>query len=237
VPENSPRCEEHGYRKKISFSLVIAVMAFVAAAQVNAQILTGPNPENRWIEYLYHANSSSPGANPSTLLNNGTAVGFTFTSTPDVSMFLTKHPAYKGTLLGDQTGQTASATFTVSGSTGGFNYYGQPGDCTTPASVRLYFETNNSKLGYSQYWWSNPSSQVLTNGEDLKVTAFLDPSQWSDWDGHHGNSDPAHIAAFNAAVKDIRQVGLSFGGGCFFANGVGETNGSTVFALSNYTIQ
>ena len=111
--------------------------------------------------------------------------------------------------------------------------------CGTPASVRLYFETTNNELGYSQYWWSNngaASSYVLAPGS-ATLTANLDPSKWSDWDGHLGNFDAAHIAAFNEAVADVQQIGLSFGGGCFFANGVGSPSGSANIALTNLVAQ
>jgi hypothetical protein len=39
--------------------------------------------------------------------------------------------------------------------------------------------------------------------------------------GHFGTYDATHTAAFAAAVADVQYIGLSFGGGCFFANGVG----------------
>ena len=76
------------------------------------------------------------------------------------------------------------------------------------------------------------SSYVLAQGS-ATLTARLDPSEWSDWDGHMGNSDTAHAAAFAEAVADVQQIGLSFGGGCFFANGVGTPNGSGSIALTN----
>ena len=34
-----------------------------------------------------------------------------------------------------------------------------------------------------------------------------------------------------------RLVGLSFGGGCFFENGVGTSSGSATFKLISYTIE
>jgi hypothetical protein len=43
-------------------------------------------------------------------------------------------------------------------------------------------------------------------------------------------------AAFNAAAANPDLVGLSFGGGCFFENGVGVTGGTATFKLTNFAI-
>jgi hypothetical protein len=34
----------------------------------------------------------------------------------------------------------------------------------------------------------------------------------------------------------VTAIGLSFGGGCFFENGVGTTDGSGTFTLNSYTV-
>ena len=44
------------------------------------------------------------------------------------------------------------------------------------------------------------------------------------------------MASFNAAASIITAVGLSFGGGCFFENGVGTTDGSGTFTLTSFTV-
>ena len=227
---------------KIRMLSAIAI-AFMLSTYAAAQIgfLIGPKPEKKWMELLYRANGAAPGAKPALLVNNGTAVGFTFPVGADASMFTTKHPAYNGQLLGNLTNKSAVvANIQVSGT--GFTYYGEgtpSNPCGTQASVRLYFETTNNELGYSQYWWSNngaTGSYVLAAGP-ATLTANLVPSEWSDWDGHMGNSDAAHIVAFNEAVADVQQIGLSFGGGCFFANGVGDPSGSANIALTNLVAQ
>jgi hypothetical protein len=225
-------------KKLVAFCFAIALMAMAFTIPSGAQsgFLIGPKPENKWIEYFYRANGVAPAPKPSTLVNGGTAVAFNFLPTPDTSGFQTKHPAYNGKLLGDLTGKTVSASGNVSGATGAFTYYGEgspSNPCGTPANVRLYFETNNNELGESQYWWSNPVSYPLANGP-FSLTANLNPATWSDRDGHLGTFDAAHMAAFAAAVSDVQQIGLSFGGGCFFANGVGTTDGSGTFTLTNF---
>ena len=224
--------------KRIIFSIVVLfITCFVAGEAANAQsFLIGPKAEKKWMEYFYRASGAAPAPKPSELMSGG-GIGFTFTRTPDVSGFSTKHPAYNGTLLGDLTAKTVSADMYVNSLGGVFTYYGQGtlgNPCGTPANVRLYFETNNNELGESQYWWSNPVSYPLATGP-ATLTASLIPANWSDRDGHLGTFNPAHTAAFNAAVADVQQIGLSFGGGCFFANGVGEASGNSTFTLTNFT--
>jgi len=215
------------------FAVALAALFLsTTPTQAVSSFLIGPKPEKKWMEYFYRANGVAPAPKPSTIANGGTAVSFDFPNTPDVAGLNTKHPAYNGSLLGDLTGKTVSATYDISGVTGSFIFYGACG--ITPANVRLYFETNNNDLGESQYWWSNPESRTLANGPDTLMASLI-PSNWSDRDGHKGTFDGAHMAAFAASVSDVQQIGVSFGGGCFFANGVGTSDGSGTFKLTNFT--
>jgi hypothetical protein len=56
-----------------------------------------------------------------------------------------------------------------------------------------------------------------------------DPSQWSDWHGQKGDSSSGVTAAFDSAISKVSEIGLSFGGGCFFENGVSITSGTATF--------
>jgi hypothetical protein len=74
---------------------------------------------------------------------------------------------------------------------------------------------------------------TLTGNGSMSLQALLsDPSQWSDWNGQNGLSVPV---AFNAAVAKVNQIGVSFGGGCFFENGVTTSNGTGTFALTAFS--
>ncbi|MDX6384390.1 MAG: hypothetical protein QOK48_1963 [Blastocatellia bacterium] len=190
----------------------------------------------KWKVVDYNRIQTHPARTPNKISGG---IAFDFLNTPDTALLGTSHPSYKGDLLGDMTGKTVSARVGVSGATAQFTYYGTCG--TRPANVRLYFETNTSgKFEETDYWWSNPMSYDL---EDLKASDqtllanFFDPNQWSDFYGHLG-SDPAYTAAFNNAVKDVQFVGVSFGGGCFFENGVGVQpgTGSASFRLMDFTV-
>jgi hypothetical protein len=50
------------------------------------------------------------------------------------------------------------------------------------------------------------------------ITANMaNPGEWSDWNGQSGTTV---TAAFETAISHVQQIGLSFGGDCFFETGV-----------------
>lgn len=217
---------------RLVFAVVMSSMLAIALPVLAQTFLIGPKPENKWMQYFYRANGVAPAPKPSTLVTGG--IGFQFLDTPDTALFMTGHPVYNGTLLGDLTGKTVSASIVISATGGTFIYYGTCGN--TPANVRLYFSTNNNELGESQYWWSNPVSYTLADGGSTVLSTSLSAATWSDRDGHLGTYDSAHTTSFAAAVADVQHIGLSFGGGCFFANGVGYTGGTASFALTEFIV-
>jgi hypothetical protein len=168
-------------------------------------------------------------------------IGFDFLDAPDTALLATSHPSYKGDLLGDMTGESLSTTVGVTVTPfSQFTYFGEPDACGRPANVRFYFQTNTSgKFEETDYWWSNPVSvdlETLKAGDVPLSVDISDPTKWSDYFGHFG-SEPAYTAAFTDAVKDVQLIGLSFGGGCFFENGVGiqPGTGSGYFRLMDFT--
>jgi hypothetical protein len=173
-----------------------------------------------------------------------------FTSLPNTALLITGQKAKYGSLLGDRSGATSiSTTVTLSGVTGLFKYYGEP-SCGAPAqdggptaNFRFYFQTSNAGgFDETHYWWSNPVSRPLI-GPKLPETMTLENpfgsasgAFWSDYFGHSG-ADPSYKAGFEKAISNITDIGVSFGGGCFFENGVGETNGSATFTLNAFNVQ
>lgn len=158
-----------------------------------------------------------------------------FTNQSNTALLVTTHGASKGDTLGNLTGRTISASYEISGVTSGasFTYYGQPDACGAPASARLFFQTDNGGgFAFTHYWWSNPASQVLANGPGT-LTVNLNPALWSDWNGQSGTTESA---GFADAVANVTVIGFSFGGGCFFENGVGTTDGSGTFTLDSFTV-
>lgn len=144
-----------------------------------------------------------------------------------------------GTLTGDLTGKTITASFSISGATSPFNYGGEPDGSGVAANVRLYWDsasiTKTKNLVATDFWWSNPVSATLANGT-LTLTTTVEPANWSDYFGAFGNQDQSTTSGFDAAASDVKDIGLSFGGGFFFANGVGTTDGSGTFTLTSFSV-
>lgn len=201
-----------------------------------AQAAPGNGAASGW-HLAYFQNTAPQPSSPSAPSAPGGIAQLSFTNAPNTSLLVTSQKAQFGSLLGNLSGKTVTATFTVSGATGAFTYYGEgtpSNPCGTPANARLYFETSNAGgFDETHYWWSNPASATLANGT-YTVTAKVDGSQWSDFYGHFGN-DPSYAAGFAAAASNVTQIGLSFGGGCFFENGVGTTDGSGSLTLNSYS--
>jgi hypothetical protein len=164
--------------------------------------------------------------------SDGPSIDF---SVPDKTRLLFN--SKDGDLLGGQSATTMTATFTVLGvsDSAAFTFSGTCG--STPATVRLAFESipPGTKFAYTNYWWADAStaSYVLANGT-VTITATVDPTlgQWSDW---NGQASADYTDAFTAAAGNMTAVGLSFGGGCFFENGVGTTDGSGTLTLTSFT--
>jgi hypothetical protein len=169
-------------------------------------------------------------------LDNGVAA-FNFTNQDNTALLATDHGASKGTLLGDLRGQSITVTFEISGATGGaFTYFGEgtpSNPCGTPANVRIYFQTSNAGgFDFTHFWWSDTAFALLGNGT-FSLTANVSPAGWSDWNGKQATDN---VDAFSDAASNVTLIGLSYGGGCFFENGVGTADGSGTFNLDSFTV-
>ena len=201
--------------KRFLVGLVVAAMAAIGFGGVSAFA----DPSMDW-QLASGSAQGSPGI-----------ATFNF-AVPDKTklLFNGKDPA----LVGDLSGTTMSATFTVQGVTGTFTYGGEPSCGGTTGNVRLYFESTppGSKFDFTNFWWADAAFSVLANGT-VTISAVVDPAgQWSDW---NGQPSAANVTAFTAAAENVTAVGVSFGGGCFFENGVGTTDGSGSFTLTNFS--
>ena len=206
-----------------TFALVLAAFPTTADAASSSG----------WKIYSYNAGG---GLSSKQATGDATSIArFEFLPTPDDALLAIKQPdGAHGTL----NGKTITATFAIEG-VATFTYYGDPDGCNTPPNTRLYFNTNGP-FAYTNFWWSNPASQTLiaTGPATVMFTvkANVEAAEWSDWNGQFGTVDDETTAAFEAAAADPDLVGLSFGGGCFFENGVGVRTGSATFRLISYTI-
>jgi hypothetical protein len=210
------------------FAIVAAVAATVVAT---APVAAGQSSD--WKVGYYTPSGRALSFSSAAALPNGVAT-FNFTNQPNTALLATTHG--NSSLLGDDRGMQVTATFDISGATA-FTYFGE-GDptvnpCVFPANTRLFFETSNAGgFAFTNFWWSDTAFAVLANGT-ATITANVSPVGWSDWNGQPAETN---ADAFNAAASNVTLIGLSFGGGCFFENGVGTVDGSGTFNLDSFTM-
>jgi hypothetical protein len=141
-------------------------------------------------------------------------------------------------LLGDLTGKTITATFTVTASSDAAFVYGDASCGPSNTYVRPYFVAAG-KFNTENYWWAvsgTNTSYTFLDGNASDTITLTVPLVPANWSGYNGASGTVDIAGFTAAVAKVGTIGLSFGGGCFFANGVGLSAGTASFLLTSYTI-
>jgi hypothetical protein len=192
-----------------------------------------------WTVYDYNpsdnaiAPRNSPNSSPATT-SDGETWDFSFKPSIYTALFTTTDPSLTGS---NASTKTLMDTITVNGDGGSFMTQHNGGDCSSnfPAAVRFYF-TSPSASGpstgtppagfYTQFWWSNPANLPLTTEDQVPTTIsanMLDSSEWSDWNGQNGATEPE---AFLEATQHVQSIGLSFGGECFFETGVTPTSNS-----------
>jgi hypothetical protein len=206
---------------------ITAVLALLVGATP-----TGANAAaSGWKIYSYNASGQALSSKQAPA-GTATMAEFDFLATPDDALLAMKA---SGSPESSIFGKTITATFTIVGA-GTFTYFGEgtvDNPCGTPANTRLYFNTANGPFAFTKFWWSNPAAAFLTAPGVVTVTAAVLPAFWSDWNGQNGTTDPD---AFASAAANPDLIGLSFGGGCFFENGVGVSPGSATFKLITYDV-
>lgn len=155
-------------------------------------------------------------------------------------------------ILGDLTGMGIVVTLQLDTSDNPLLFF--LADCTHGTGysfVRPYFTTTSTRYylrdvnaNSTNYWWADYAYAQLSTSNygyalpgTYTLTAPLIPSQWSDSLGHYA-SDTNYTAAFYYAVSHTAQIGLSFGGGCYFDVGIGvvATNGgSATLTIIDYS--
>lgn len=194
-----------------------------------------------WTVYDYNASGqeiaprNSPGSMPAS--TTGTTTTFNFLQDHYTALLTTTDKS----LTGDLSTTTLTDQIQLTGPATTFETQHGGGDCVgnTPAAVRFYFvspaasgpSTGTSPPGtggttgagfYTRFWWSNPVNLQLLTGDQgsMSITAnMFDPGEWSDWNGQSA-ATPAVTPAFMTAISHVQQIGLSFGGECFFETGV-----------------
>jgi hypothetical protein len=197
----------------LASGMLVALAAAPAMADASGWKVYNYNPSGRALAPV----------TPSSV--SGNAVTFDFSVGTYTALVATSDKS----LTGDLTGRTLTADVSWTGVTGTFQEQNGGGCTPDDQYVRLYFATPG--FAFTHFWWSNPVHVDLTGAAGGGTTSapLSDPSQWSDWNGQVGNSSPAVTAGFNDAIAKVSTVGVSFGGGCFFENGVTTSDGSGMF--------
>ena len=113
-----------------------------------------------------------------------------------------------------------------------FNYRLEASNtCSSPATVRAFLQRADDDLyAANGRFWSNPIATILAPG-NFTMAIKLHPDQWTNVEGQHDR------AGFEALLGKIGNVGLTFGGGCFFGHGVNVEGGSARFIMNSFAIQ
>ena len=166
------------------------------------------------------------------LPTNGNSVDFTQSGPPFLN-YLTK-------TVNGINGSALSINYTIT-TTGNpiFDYRTNTNNTCgagSPGTVRLFFQRKGDDFSgaglYQQYrYWSINGFQELNPGTNT-ITATLDPSQWSDVYGKKGSDFPDR---FQAAINNAENVGVTFGGGCFYGHGVKVTGGTATFTVNSFS--
>ena len=237
-----PPATRRSWIGRTTFSLLAAVLAL--ALMMPGVSAASPAMAGKWDVGSFGTDGSFGVERAAPLPPGG--VTFRFLDRPDTIFLVTSNAAYRGSLLGDLTGRTLSARIGVDVAQGTqFGYFGEPDGSGVGATVRLYFETNESlgaitcpcqDKGNASFWYSSPifvELDALIAG-DVTLAASLAPSMWADAQEVPGDADAEQAALFEQAVRDVGFVGLSFGGGRHFHNGVGVSAGSGSFQVFSF---
>ena len=119
-----------------------------------------------------------------------------------------------------------------------FDYRTAPNNtCDRPAAVRLFLQRQGDDMtgkgDFEFYRWWSTAGTVLKAGT-ATVEVPLDPALWTSVFGETGDRNPG---AFAAALAHLGNVGVTFGGGCFFGHGVRILNGSAAFTMHRFAVE
>ena len=218
-------------RQLVGVLVTIALM-LLSAGQAYAA-------SDTWKVYLFNPSGRALASQQADVAADGTA-SFTFPRSADAAYLTTSK-----VLVGDRTGGVLSASVSVTAASG-TTYMNYPGctQSTANPTVGLYFQTKASGgFNPSDYWWSSDRHLVasLSSGPTALSTA-LQGANWTNFYGQPGSQPGSYVVngttypsaadGFAAAVANVTSWGVSFGGDCFYANGVGTPTGSAVFSLT-----
>jgi hypothetical protein len=126
---------------------------------------------------------------------------------------------------------TVSGRIEVSG-TPSFNYHLEPSNiCNSTPNARVLLQRRDDNMYDSDNrYWSDPVAIPLVPG-NFSVSIKVERDQWRNVDGTFNEG------GFNETLQDMGNIGLTFGGGCFFGHGVNVSGGSARFVVTEFAIK
>lgn len=209
----------------------------------------GPQPSTPWVLYSFGNGQQYTPSGAAGI--DGDIATFNFPKAKGNAKFPTFLTTIVDTnILGDLAGKTLLATLEISVIGNPIFVYGGQGDwnnCPSPpANARLYFSTNAAGFNLQEsvqhengYWWSHTGVVIISATTGLAtISDTFAPEHWSNANGHAANENQAYTDAFNAAIANVRQIGVACSGACFFDVGVAIQNISgtaATFHLISYS--
>jgi len=214
------------------FLLIVAVWVSCAGNPIASSGLPTPGASGGVLSLSTNLWTTISGPQNFTLINHASgSLIFDFPSEPGSMNYLynTRPP---GTIAGRV---IVSLQVTTTG-VPIFNYMLEPGNtCVTPATVRPFLWAHQDSPAEFDRWWARSVAYELAAGSTT-MTVPLNADQWSSVNGKLGNADAGAMAGFDAALKAVSSLGLTFGGGCFFGHGVNVSGGTARFVLTKYEV-
>jgi hypothetical protein len=205
----------------VAVSRIAVAALFILLAACGAE--QGPNSSGWKIEY-----STNTEFNPAKVNEE---FSFDFPRPPGSVHYVTKpvHLAAKNAVEAEFSVEARDSPI--------FDYHTAPDNtCDAPAEVRLFLQragddmSGNGKFEFYR-WWTT-SGTVLRAGS-FKVQVTLSPALWTSVFGRTGDANPDE---FYAAMSDLGQVGVTFGGGCFYGHGVRILGHSAAFTMKKFSV-
>jgi len=160
--------------------------------------------------------------------STGTGWYFDFPSSDGVHYALVPYHATKPH-------QTLTITYRISVVSGAPKFVGADTGCNRALNFRPMLERAGDMMGATQEfyrWWSNPDfASLVADGQIHTFAIPLVSARWSDVYGKFNATE------FQASLKDLMAVGITFGSGCTAGHGAWATGGKARFELLNFQIQ
>jgi hypothetical protein len=207
--------------KKIAFGSILGMLILPL---ITSAAVTMPLTASKWTEglspsYIKFKNDST-GALYFDFPTGGKSVNYSYAASPSKTI--------SGTL---------KVTFSIATTSGNpvFAPWPEAGNtCDVPANTRPFiFANKNDWSGEFSRWYATPDNVVIRPGS-FTISVPLTGDRWTSVYGKSGTQAPTQFAS---ALKNVSSLGVTFGGGCFYAHGVIMSGGTAKWVLTKYVVE